>query len=116
MCLLSKWRFPKKAKKDIICYKHLVCLYDDSEQTTFYTPIMYTEVDINKPLKAEGSSFTLSDGHIKGEGYIHVYANAPHILSPMVFKCIIPKGTYYHESFDGSTFCAKQIIFLKHIR
>lgn len=116
MCLLSKWRFPKKAKEDIICYKCLVRLDDDSKQSSLYTPIMYTEVDINKPLKAEGSSFTLfNDGHIKGEGYIHVYAYE-NILSPLLFKCIIPKGTYYHESFDGSTFCAKQIIFLEQIR
>ena len=59
MCLNSKWRFPKRAKKDIVCYKILEKVETDNDDE-YYTPYQDTEVDITKPFKAKGISLSFS--------------------------------------------------------
>ena len=120
MCLISKWRFAKKAKKDIVCYKVL-----DKMGDKYYTPYMDTIVDINRILKAKGFSFSFfDDPKEKGKGYIHTYASlyyakehvsAMACKNPVVFKCIIPKGTKYHISKNCTEFCSKKIDFESQI-
>jgi hypothetical protein len=85
----------------------------------YYTPYMDTIVDINRILKAKGFSFSFLDPKEKGKGYIHTYVSLyyakEHIpmacKNPVVFKCIIPKGTKYHISKDCIEFCSKKIDF-----
>ena len=115
MCLISKWRFAKKASYDIVCYKVLDKMGDE-----YYTPYRDTIVDINRIFKAKGFSFSFFDPKEKGKGYIHTYATLhyakEHVFemacrNPVIFKCIIPKGTKYHISCNDSSFCSKQINF-----
>lgn len=109
MCLISKWRFPKKAKKDIVCYKVLKLSFDGK----LYTPFMSKEVDTSKPLIAKGSSFSIFDPLEKKGGYIHSCANCRSEYANQIWKCIIPKGTRYHEAFDGCEYCSRKLIFLE---
>lgn len=122
MCLISKWRFPRIAFRNIEYYKVLV-----NEEDEYITPYMDAEVDINKPLKAKGWSITfgVGDPYEKTTGYIHTYTslNAVKRLyigafnNPtfVIFKCIIPIGTKYHISTEGLEYCSKQIKFINQI-
>lgn len=122
MCLVSKWRFSKRAKKDIVCYKIL-------ERTggEYYTPYLDTEVDITKPFKAKGISLSFNNNtrYEKTKGYIHTisdlglikhYIEGMSCSHPVVFKCIIPKGTRYHKSQNDNEYCSRKIIFDKQIQ
>ncbi len=119
MCLVSKRRFPKKAKKDIICYKLL-----EKFEEKYYTPCRGIYVDINKELKAKGISLSIIEPYEKGEGYIHSFRTLPHrdalessgwnLSRISIFKCIIPKGTKYHIG-NNYDICSKKIIFKKLI-
>ena len=120
MCLVSKWRFPKRAKENIVCYKILEKMGEG-----YYTPYQDVKVDITKPLKAVGNSITFFDPLEKRSGYIHTisdlslikyYINGMGCSHPIVFKCIIPKGTKYHKSQDDDEYCSKKIIFDKQIQ
>lgn len=121
MCLTSKWRFPRKAKEDIICYKILISNFD-----YYFSPYRAELVDIQKEYKAEGESFKWKDGYKKDIGYIHAYTlqhdasrcciwenSSHHYLRYVVFKCIIPKGTLYRISRNGRECCSKKIKFLE---
>lgn len=122
MCLVSKWRFSKRAKKDIVCYKILEKMGEG-----YYTPYQDVKVDITKPLKAEGISLSFSNNtrHEKTKGYIHTISNLGLVKyyiegmgcsHPIVFKCIIPKGTKYHKSRDDREYCSRKIIFDEQIQ
>ena len=120
MCLVSKWRFSKRAKKDIICYKIL-----EKMEERYYTPYQNIKVDVTKPLKAVGNSITFLDPLEKGSGYIHTISNlglVKYYIEEMrcshsvVFKCIIPKGTKYHKSQNDNEYCSRKIIFDKQIQ
>ena len=119
MCLTSKWRFAKKASHDIVCYKVLDKMGDE-----YYTPYMETIVDINRIFKAKGFSFSFLDPKEKGKGYIHTYVTLHYAKEyvfemacekPVIFKCIIPKGTKYHISKDCIEFCSKKIDFKSQV-
>lgn len=119
MCLISKNRFAKKAKTNIVCYK----AYYYEGEGKYSAPFLRDIVDINKEvIKAEGVSFSFYKPYEKSVGYIHVFKyllnnykikcyfgenNSPNIR---IFRCIIPKGTKYHISTNGYEYCAKKII------
>ena len=125
MCLISKWRFPRKAKKDIVCYKVLRVFPIDPEKIQFLTPFMYDEIDIHKPIIATSNIKLLekwwdriTNPHIKTYGYIHTFSNkkiakecAVEISNYKIFKCIIPKGTKYHIGTRGD-YCSKMVVIL----
>ena len=115
MCIEVKNIFPKRAKTDIVCYKLL-----KEDMTAPYTGFQYDF----KEYKANGLSNLLIDikdsiirklrykespmYYFYGVGLIHTYKHFPLIiwsevfdhLDRRIFKCIIPKGTYYYESYD----------------
>lgn len=110
MCLLSKWRFPKKAKKDIICYK----VFMNDPTFPLRTPCMNEIMYPHQMVYAHGSSLYLGHSkekaHIKTAGYIHVLSfTVPIVDSYCIYKCIIPKDTRYHESICGDEYCAEKI-------
>lgn len=124
MCLVSKWRFPKRAKKDIVCYKILEKVKTDNSDE-YYTPYLDVKVDITKPLKALGNSITFIDPLEKGSRYIHTISSLDlvnHYIwemncsRPVVFKCIIPKGTKYHKSLYNNEYCSRKIIFDREVQ
>ena len=114
MCIQVKTIFPKRAKTDIVCYKIL-----NENMTAPYTKFQYDF----KEYKANGLSNLLKDikdsiirklrfkeppmYYFYSVGLIHTYKCPPLIalskfykdLNRKVFKCIIPKGTYYYESY-----------------
>ena len=115
MCLISKWRFPRKAKEDIVCYKIL-------RRSTFHggwiTPVRFTPVSLNEMLIAnkEHSTFSLDNPKSKGGGYIHAYTQENYALASAhrqcyckIFKAIIPKGTKYHVSKYKTEICAMRM-------
>lgn len=119
MCLISKWRFPNKASKDIKCYKVLSKTFGE-----YYPPFFDEEpIDITIPFKAKGNSLSIINNKEKGKGYIHVFSNIDsakcfaheELVDSTIFECIIPKGTKYHMSKEGDQFCSKVIIFNKQI-
>ena len=118
MCIRVKNIFPKKAKTDIVCYK---LLNDDMT-----APITGFQYDLGE-YKANGLFSLLIDikdsiiRKVRKEfpicywysvGLIHTYKDIPLItltkyfkeLDRRVFKCIIPKGTYYYKSCDSFEF------------
>ena len=109
MCLTSKWRFPRKAKKDIICFKVL----RQSSFGRWITPCRWTFVTLDDYLIAdECKTFSILNPYDKGAGYIHAYFDEKYIYcnrpQERVFIAIIPKGTKYHISEDGEI-CAKKM-------
>lgn len=113
MCLISRWRFPKKAKIDIVCFKVLLDSY--YKYVTIFTGDF---VDTRDPLEAKGESFKILYPYTKEIGYIHTYSNIEEAKKLkdsrrnfVIFRCIIPKGTKYHISRDGKEMCSKKIIF-----
>lgn len=116
MCIRVKNIFPKRAKTDIICYKLL-----KGDMTAPYTGFQYDF----KEYKANGlfsllidiEDYIITKLHFKrfsmyyfySVGLIHTYKNPPLIsltkyvkkFNKKIFKCIIPKGTYYYESCDS---------------
>ena len=112
MCLISKRRFPQKAKEDIVCFK--VLKRGHMVGTTWMTPFRYIPVETNKLLIAkECKTFSIHYPYNKGKGYIHAYAFKQFVRTnsyyERVFKAIIPKGTKYHISRDGTEICAKKM-------
>ena len=115
MCLVSKWRFPKKAKKDITCYKVLKksCLY----QNEWCTPFRWTRVILNDWIIAEKcKTFSILNPYSKGAGYIHAYTDKKSFVrqkytygEKRAFIALIPKGTKYHISRDGKEICAEKM-------
>jgi hypothetical protein len=119
MCLLTKNQFVK-AKKDIVCYKTI----EWHSYAGYRTPYMLKSIPFEI---IEGKENFKAEGHInvhvpvkvmccpkEGEmqidgGIIHVFSNLEDVKRELekwdvcliVFKCIIPKGTYYVEGRFG---------------
>lgn len=128
MCLISKWRFPRKAEKDIVCYKVLRALKYPAgpEKIQFFTPFVGDIIDIHKPIIATSNVKPIKkwwdriiSPHTKTYGYIHTYSTKRDArgcadalgFNCRIFKCIIPKGTEYHIG-RGGDYCSKMIVML----
>ena len=116
----------KKAKEDIVCYKVLRDYGDH-----LYTPYIFSEVSSQVykgelPMVGECSNIRklfrrIFHSNEIGEGYIHIFRlqswaqGEAHFLtsqkeSVSLFKCIIPKGTYYYQGKYGD-YASECIIF-----
>jgi len=107
MCML-KLSSRLKASHDIVCYK--VCICNADKIYSLHNNHFIWE--LNKEYEAERASPTRSKGNIF-DGYFHSFDNieyakdlAAHsywVKYAMVYKCIIPKGTYYYKGLhdDG---------------
>ena len=113
MCLISKWRFPRKAKKDIVCFKVL-------KKSHFFlnewcTPFTWDHVSLNDWIIAKKcKTFSILDPYNKGAGYVHAYADKKFALKKnayeeKIFVALIPKGTKYHISKCGKEICAEKM-------
>ena len=111
MCLVSKWRFPRKAKENIVCYKVL----RKSGFGRWITPFRWTFVKLNNMLIAEKcKKFSVLHPFVKGEGYIHAYSQKDFVIRNILsaentFVVVIPKGTKYHISKNGKQICAEKM-------
>lgn len=123
MCLISQWRFPKKAEKDIVVYKIL----EKDDNKYYRTP--YSKFRVRRAeqmvLIPEESSLSFIYSHTKQEGYIHVFNIESDAITSLhfmgnshnkaIFKGYIPKGTKFHLSKDYCTLCAKKVILTEKV-
>lgn len=135
MCLYCEENKPKRAEKDIVCYKRVTPI-TAKDGIVFLTPYLRTEIGFDvirgdKPLKAEGkksiTDYTFDGLYSVGGGFIHTYGFLRDALEDVemdceinfncediVIECIIPKGTYYLEgrdSFGHKGFASRKIKF-----
>lgn len=130
MCLFKDTRRhpncrPLRAKSDIVCFKVLI-----KTPKKVITPHQGMEISPDclyhkQPLKASISSyFRFFKWHILGkrgivtDGFIHTHEtlnlrifNAKYYA---LFKCIIPKGTWYYKGLSNQ-YASRKIIFLEQI-
>ena len=118
----------KKAKEDIVCYK-VLCVHDGN----LYTPYTADEVPyqiykgevpmVGDPLKSRRIFKRIFHSDVIEEGYIHTFrveqcalSTAEHFermgFKTRIFKCIIPKGTYYYRGTERD-YASEQIVY-KH--
>ena len=109
----------KKAKKDIVCYKMVQLSPKEDENTlTYYTPFKSTEITVPGTLIAKGRRFrSFKEAKDVGAGYIHAYTtldkavNYTILLGGRIIRSVIPKGTKYHLSENGTEICARKMKF-----
>ena len=129
MCIRVENIFPKKAKTDIVCYKIL-----NKDMTAPYTGFQYDF----REYKANGLFSLLidiKDSIIRkvregfpvcywyGVGLIHTYKDIPlraqsrcfKNLNRRVFKCVIPKDTYYYESDNSIEYASRKLKIIKEV-
>lgn len=123
MCML-KLSSKLYAKEDIVCYKILRQLSIDGITTlkSFYNDYKWV---IGKHERASRSKARY-DNNIY-DGYFHSYREIPKELPrinpsfdviPVIYKCIIPKGSLYYkgihsDALDG--YCSKSLIVTEKI-
>lgn len=131
MCLFKNLKIhpnfrPLRAKSDIVCFKVLIKTSDNR----FITPVQRVEISPDclyhkQPLKAFILSyFRFFKYHILGkrgivtDGFIHTHETLNlSIYSPeyyTIFKCIIPKGTWYYRGLSNQ-YASRKIIFLEQL-
>ena len=140
MCLLTKMIAPRRATRDIVCYKVLVEVINGS---AYFTPSFRYQMEIGKQydiscnllmdtkkLNKLWQSFQISDcpkgTYPIGPGFFHALTNkkeAERLNGMYVYtgdtlvsvECIIPAGTLYYISEDKSQICAKSLKLIKII-
>ena len=103
MCLYTKWKKPKKAKKDIIVYKIL-----DKDCVSPYRGFKYN-LGVKYDTDMESFNTPFDNGLYIDVGF-HAFTSKRALLksslkSRIAFKCIIPKGSSYYISS-----CKKEIV------
>lgn len=141
MCLSIKYS-GKIAKHNITCYKVLLCRDNIVETPAMRAMVPAACLAGEKPYTPE---FIPSEDDLKqdivcgiiGEGFIHTFIfrliarltcdlikkrDKEYYYEqevPMIWKCIIPKGTYYFEGHDDTghqCYASRKIIFKKRIK
>lgn len=127
MCLYSKQILPRRATKDIVCYKRMIEVTPTIYLTPYHQFRVYRE-NFNHVLHPKGKPTTLyhNGWHtvIRG-GYFHAYTNYKYAIQMLydgeiIMKCIIPKGALYWKSAaDKSSmaheFASDRMIFVEKI-
>lgn len=108
MCLYTKWKKPKEAKKDIIVYKIL----DETRVSPIRGFVYNLGVKYDTNFEHVNSLFT--NGRFINAGF-HAFTSKRALLKSslmknplklgVAFKCIIPKGSSYYISS-----CKKEIV------
>ncbi len=139
MCLYSRQILPRRATKDIVCYKVMYKNVDvHSHVISYHTPFqkfIIPVTSLGKVYKAEGNykkyyynmAYDVAFGHIGrkwrrithvDEGYFHAFAKCDYAISNCghsrcVVRCVIPKDALYWIGIDD--ICATEMIFEKEI-
>ena len=106
MCLYKRGN-RKRAKKDIIAYKVLVYNRRDARFHSMYKNYIW-DIGVEQEAKKARPGRISKDGEV-GSGYFHSYKYAFAInisestldYKTCIFRCIIPKGSYYYEGFHS---------------
>jgi len=126
MCLITMTKRGKRAKEDIECYKIVAFNKLDGVYFTPYQNCNISNDIINgkEDFKAEGKIKIRgnSDKYEIGRGYIHTFIyliDAMMMMSNfhdfLIFRCIIPKGTYYYKGLYGD-YASRKIRFIEEIK
>jgi len=117
MCLYTRWKKSKKAKKDIIIYKIL-----DKDCVSPYQGFMYTlGTKYNTIMRRRDSLF---DGGFFIDDGFHAFTNRiallnsdskKYFIGAKAFKCIIPKGSSYYISSCKRTIVSDSIIIKRRL-
>ena len=120
----------KKAKEDIVCYK-VLCIHNGN----LFTPYTADEVPsqiykgglpmVGEPLKSRRFFRRIFHSDLIEEGYIHTFRieqcarNTTRYferrgIKTRIFKCVIPKGTYYYQGFERD-YASEQIIYKQEL-
>lgn len=117
MCLTSKTKEPKIAKRNIICYKW-VC-----DKGTFYkSPYRGERLEKGVLNIAKGHSSIIESRidnktyYTIGEGFIHAYTNNKKSGWAHIVPCIIPKGAKYYKDAFMHEICADKMIIGKEYK
>ena len=132
MCLVTDWKEPKIAEKDIVCYKW----YEKGRNNTYESPyqgspiptfktVIHTELDTPEIFNdAEGECYMykrildkdliykIHKGFHSFSTYEGVRSDITSCLSDVIIvSCIIPKGSrYYRGVFGGKeSYCSEAI-------
>lgn len=116
----------KKAKEDIVCYK-VLCIRNGN----LFTPYTADEVPsqiykgelpmVGEPLKSRRFFRRIFHSDLIEEGYIHTFRTEQCAhnttryferrgIETRIFKCVIPKGTYYYQGIERD-YASEYIIF-----
>lgn len=123
MCLSTYWRKAKVADHDIVCYK-IVTRYRGMKRGTYSSYWMnydyslgeqyYEQFFVPDLIGCESESKTWINGKptflcdYGFHSYSEMTGHSPE--SGCVFiKCVIPQGTRYYESTQGSEYCSEKI-------
>ena len=131
MCLVTKQSQSKIASEDITCYKVLLKLENEINNTVFYvSPVRHftffeNQVNPNKVFKAEKAYWLenspdddLKPTYIGNEpvsyelnsGFFHMYKDYDSVVKAIInaplesyaiFECVIPKGSHYYEGITS---------------
>ena len=130
MCLYTRQIMPIKARRDITCFKVVMCL--KSQNNLFFTPFQHMRITIGEiccavgplmPRQIRFSAYPASVYCIE-DGYIHAFTNEQEAreyckmvskrcanLIFCVMECTIPKDTLYfvsaHRDYE---ICARNIL------
>lgn len=124
MCLITKWKSPKIAEKDIVCYKFYI-----KRGSSFISPYRYVQApDIGEKectMLDENIESICSDIIINSGFHSFVYLSSlefikkwsPRTETYTIFKCIIPEGSKYYEGLfnSDSAYCSDSIILVEQI-
>lgn len=123
MCLISLSDIPKVADRNIVCYKFLYKIGPFKYITPVRGTTLWKFPSIKKTFVAEGVRDIgvdhIQQKYVVGGGFIHTFAKRSDIYSRrspydvVLFQCIIPKGTEYFESEDGSEYASSKIVILR---
>lgn len=133
MCLYSNQILPRRATKDIVCYKRMTKL----SPGLYITPYYYFRVHRDdfsleldprgKPIRIRSKSQNESFHTIVCGGYFHTYGSCDYALqmklpinSEVIIKCIIPKGSLYWKGIaNGNSIsyelASDRIIFVEEV-
>ena len=126
MCLITRWKSPKIAGEDIICYKFYMKAKDSllSPYRLAKAPDINTKVntELDENVKSD-----LSNQYITIEKGFHSFKSLAPLLNILfnkevkdyvIFKCIIPRGSKYYEgTFQGNrSYCSNSILLERIIK
>lgn len=133
MCLVIDDNFHKhgyqikKAEKDIECFKILIKYpwSDCLETACMCTPVEDAYITDNIPFYGDSNAFRrwlrrIFHTDSIGEGYIHTYTDREVVKNwigrdtARVYRCIIPKGTYYYVGKDED-YASECILFKEEL-
>ena len=119
MCLITNWKSPRMAKKDIVVFKNFDCEFEDGLLSP-YQGHVYQRYELNITNMVADNKFSTYMGYAVLNAYpdcteynnpythvhegFHAYTNLDYsrrYSTGLTTKCIIPKGSLYYKDKTG---------------